>query len=89
MPSNTSEQFITRMKLRELRAQRDQLQATYAAIGARDAQSADDGARVAQLYAGLRDLTFAGKPFHPEITNLEPLLHEIASGRTQPETIGF
>jgi hypothetical protein len=89
MTSITSEQFITQMKLRELRAQRDQLQSAYAAMSVRDAQTASDGERVAQLYAGLRALTFAGQPFHPEIANLQPLLHEMTTGRAVPETVVF
>jgi len=89
MASITSEQFITQMKLRELRSQRDQLQATYDSISTHDTEAADDAARVAQLYNGLRALTFAGQPFHPEIANLEPLLHQMMAGRAVAETIVF
>jgi hypothetical protein len=89
MTSMTSEQFITRMKLRELRSQRDQLQSAYDSISARLTEAADDAAHVTQLYSGLRALTFVGQPFHPEIANLEPLLHEMVAGRAIPETIVF
>lgn len=89
MASLSSEQFITRMKLAELRSQREQLRSAYDAISARDAEAADDAARVAQLYNGLRALTFAGQAFHPEIANLEPLLHAMIAGRAIPETLGF
>ncbi|KAB8140047.1 hypothetical protein F8S13_25570 [Chloroflexia bacterium SDU3-3] len=89
MPPLSSEQFITRMKLRELQAQRDQLQRAYDEIAQRAAAAPDDAARIRTLYAGLQALMFAGEPFHPDVKNLGMLLHDIEAGRASDEAVAF
>ena len=85
----TSEQFITQMKLRELRKQRDQFRAAYAALSEKVAQADNDAQRVVLLYKGLQAVKFADQPLHPEVANLEPLLHTIEQGRPSAEAIAF
>lgn len=75
------EQFITQMKFRELRVQRDRSLATYSALSHELAEAADDAARLRILYRGLRDLRFAKQPLHPDVANLEPLLRDLDRGK--------
>src|SRR5262249_37919526 len=84
-----SEQFITQMKLRELRAQRDSALAAYEQLAREAAEAHDDPTRLRLLYEGLRRLRFAKQPLHPDVANLEPLLREIALGRASAETTTF
>lgn len=88
MPPLSSEQFITRMKLRELQAQRDQLQRSYEQIAQR-AAAPDDETHIRALYEGMQALTFAGEPFHPDVKNLEMLLHDMDAGRASADAVGF
>jgi len=69
--------FITQMKFRELRAQREKALTAY------------DADRLRLLYRGLRSLTFAKQPLHPDVANLEPLLRELDTGHASSETIRF
>jgi hypothetical protein len=72
-------QFITQMKLRELHRQRLQFRDAYCRL-AEDVAAATPGDRLRRLYDGLRGLRFAGQPLHPEVVNLEILLHEVEAG---------
>src|SRR5262249_3167693 len=84
-----SEQFITQMKLRELRTQRDSALVAYERLAREAAEAADDATRLRVLYEGLRRLRFAKQPLHPDVANLELLLREIATGRASSEAILF
>jgi hypothetical protein len=86
---SASDQFITHMKLRELRAQREQSLAAYATLSRAAAQAHDDAARIRVLYDGLRNLRFAKQPLHPDVANLELILPDIAAGRASAETVTF
>jgi len=86
---SASDQFITQMKLRELRAQRDQSLAAYARLAAQVAATRGDGERIRVLYDGLRRLRFAKQPLHPDVANLELILHDVAIGRASAETTAF
>ena len=87
--SGVSDQFITRMKLRELRMQRDQSLAAYAQLDQEVAMARSAGERIRVLYEGLRRLRFAKQPLHPDVTNLEPILHDVATGRASAETVAY
>lgn len=84
---STSEQFITHMKLRELRTQRVQSLAAYDELAAREGAARNDPDRVRVLYEGLRRLRFSKQPLHPDVANLDLLLREIDSGHASDETI--
>ena len=86
---STSEQFITQMKLRELRAQRDHSLVAYDALSGRVAQARDDSEALRLLYNGLQQLTFAKQPLHPDVTNLGLLLRSMEGNRASNETLAF
>jgi hypothetical protein len=83
-PSTT--QFITQMKLRELRRQREKLREAYRALGEIIARTKTPAARLRKLYEGLREIKFAGQSLHPEVVNLEILLREAEAGAA-PEAV--
>ena len=85
----STEQFITQMKFRELRVQRDTSQAAYDALSRELAASANDAARLRLLYRGLRGLRFAKQPLHPDVANLEPLLRDLERGEASAETLSY
>jgi reverse transcriptase-like protein len=87
--SNSTTQFITQMKLRELRRQRVQFREAYEQLSAEVAGAGDPGDRLRRLYDGLRRLKFAGQPLHPEVVNLEILLYEIGAGSVSPEIVSL
>src|SRR5579871_6018846 len=82
-------QFITRMKLRELRRQRARLRDAYEGLRAEVAEAREPGERLRKLYDGLRGLTCAGQALHPDVVNLEVLLHEAETGTASPEVIAL
>jgi hypothetical protein len=84
-----TEQFITQMKFRELRAQREKALTAYDFLEQELANVTNEAERLRILYRGLRNLTFAKQPLHPDVANLEPLLRELDSGEASPETVGF
>ncbi len=84
-----TERFITRMKLRELRTQRDQLRVTYDTLSQQAEAAASDAERVRLLYAHLHTLTLAQQPLHPTVANLEPLLRDNAPDCTVSEVMDF
>ena len=85
-----SERFITQMKLGELRVQRERLLTAYDSLARALSAMPDDADQLALLYHRLRQMTFAQHPLHPDIANLEPILHDISySARPATETITF
>jgi hypothetical protein len=70
-----TERFITEMKLRELRKQREKLLAKYDEIDETAADS--DAQRLRFLYDELQELTFAQQKLHPDVGNLNVLLQEL------------
>ena len=87
--SNSTVQFVTRMKLRELHQQRAKLHDAYQQLDREVAATSDDGERVLKLSQGLRELKFAGQPLHPEVVNLEILQHAIGSGALSAELLSL
>src|SRR5579871_3417632 len=87
--ASSIEQFIAHMKLQELRVQRERLLTAYAEITREVAAATADTAVVQLLYERLRQLRFAGQNLHPEVANLEPLLHEIADHSETGEAVAF
>src|SRR3954464_3785801 len=85
--SHSTTRFITQMKLRELRRQRARLRESYEGLSGAVAGTRDPGARLHTLYEGLRGLAFAGQPLHPDVVNLEILLHEADSGAASPQIL--
>lgn len=82
-------QFITQMKLRELRRQRAKLRDAYESLRGKVAEAHEPGERLRKLYDGLRGLAFAGQTLHPDVVNLEVLLHEAETGTASPEVIAL
>src|SRR5262245_4078176 len=87
--SHSTTQFITQMKLRELRRQRGMLSKAYRELQVEVAGEREPGDRLCKLYDGLRRLTFAGQPLHPDVVNLEVLLHEVDAAAAAPEVVGL
>jgi hypothetical protein len=84
-----NEYFITQMKLRELREQRNRLLRIYNELLQKVAQETIKSGRLRTLYEGLRQVTFANHSLHPDVANLEPLLGRSSSGLVTLETITF
>lgn len=85
--SHSTTQFITQMKLRELRRQRAKLREAYEGLGEEVARAQEPGERLRRLYDGLRGLTFAGQALHPDVVNLEVLLYEVDTGMASPDVV--
>src|SRR5690242_20291019 len=79
--------LIARIKLAELRRQRDQLLQHYANLEGAAAAAADPRERLRLLYHGLQEAKFAQKPLHPDVANLEALLFEADLGTASPELL--
>ncbi|HEV2237820.1 MAG TPA: reverse transcriptase domain-containing protein, partial [Ktedonobacterales bacterium] len=84
-----SEQFITQVKFRELREQRDKSLAAYDQLAREVAEAHDDASRLRLLYAGLRAMQFAKQPLHPDVGNLELILGQGADGQASAGTVAF
>lgn len=69
-----SELFITQVKFRELRQQRDKSLTAYDQLAREVAEVHDDASRLRLLYTGLRNMQFAKQPLHPDVGNLELIL---------------
>ena len=85
--SHSTTQFITQMKLRELHRQRAKLREAYQGLREAVTAAPQPGERLRVLYDGLRGLTFAGQPLHPDVVNLEILLYEVESGAASPDVL--
>lgn len=81
--------FITQMKLRELRRQRAKLRDAYEGLRAQVVEARGPAERLRKLYDGLRGLAFAGQALHPDVVNLEVLLHEAETGTASPEVLAL
>jgi hypothetical protein len=66
-------QLLAQIKLRETQRQRDRLHKQYDAIEGRVEQTVTPLDRLRVLREGLREITFAQKPLHPDIANLDAL----------------
>jgi hypothetical protein len=82
------EQFITQMKLRELRKQRSLLLTAYDALDQSLKSATSDFSKLNTLYHGLREIKFAGHSLHPDVTNLEPILNN-GSTNASADTVSF
>ena len=71
--SRSVEGFITRMKLTELRRQRDRLGSAYRRLETRAAQAASPEQRLRVLAEGLQEIRFAGANLHEDASRLAPL----------------
>jgi hypothetical protein len=80
-----AERFITEMKLRELRRQRERLQSAYRQLEEKSETAPDDVTRLRLLYDGLREIKFADHPLHPDVANLDAVFHQIDSGHPLEE----
>jgi reverse transcriptase-like protein len=84
-----SEQFITQVKFRELRDQRDKSLAAYDQLARAAANAHDDASRLRLLYAGLREMQFAKQPLHPDVGNLELILRQGDGSQASSGTLTF
>jgi hypothetical protein len=82
-------QFITGMKLRELRRQREQFRDSYRRLHQSVESAPDAVQRLRRLYDGLRELKFAGQPLHPEVVNLEMALRELEAGALAADVLAL
>ncbi|GAA1835509.1 hypothetical protein GCM10009682_62100 [Luedemannella flava] len=80
MPSDSTTQFVTAVKLQELRAQHTRLRVAYDRLTAEAAAGADPYQRLMHLYRGLADLTYAGRKVHPELADLGVLANDTVPG---------
>src|SRR3712207_5299539 len=70
------ERLVTRMKLQELRRQRDQLRVAYDHLARHSSDAPAVVERLRRLYQGLQALTVAGRFLHSDVANLEILLDD-------------
>ncbi|MGE5335203.1 MAG: hypothetical protein ACM3N4_10920, partial [Nitrososphaerota archaeon] len=84
-----SEQFITQVKFRELREQRDKSLAAYDQLAHKLAETHDDASRLRLLYAGLRSMQFAKRPLHPDVGNLELIVGQGDDSHASSGTLAF
>src|SRR4051812_49654657 len=79
--------LLAQNKLRETQRQRDRLRKQYDAIEARVARADTPLERLRALYQGLREVTFAQKPLHPGVRELEALYLADELGNVPPELV--
>jgi Reverse transcriptase (RNA-dependent DNA polymerase) len=84
-----SELFITQVKFRELREQRDKSLASYDQLAGEVAASHDDSSRLRLLYSGLRGMQFAKQPLHPDVGNLELIMGQGDGAEASSGTLAF
>src|SRR4051794_33199724 len=77
------------MKLRELHRQRAKLREEYHRLAREVSEAREAKDRLRRLYDGLRGLTFAGRPLHPDVVNLEILLFEAEAGTLAPDVLAL
>jgi hypothetical protein len=87
--NHSTTQFITQMKLRELHRQRERLRTAYRALSAEVAAAQQPGERLRRLYTGLAKVTVAGQVLHPDVVNLDLLLHELDAGVLSPDVLAL
>src|SRR5262245_28700636 len=86
LPMNHT-RLLAQIKLRETERQRDRLQKQYDAIEARVAQAGSPLERLRALHQGLRGVTFAQKPLHPDVRELDALSLADQLGTVPPELV--
>jgi hypothetical protein len=79
--------LLAQIKLRETQRQRDRLQNHYNAIEERVARAGSPLERLRALHQGLREVTFAQKPLHPDVRELDALYLADELGVVPPELI--
>src|SRR4051795_7081325 len=79
--------LLAQIKLRETQRQRDRLRKQYDAIEARVARADTPLERLRALYQGLREVTFAQKPLHPGVRELDALYLADELGNVPPELV--
>src|SRR4051812_47841458 len=79
--------LLAQNKLRETQRQRDRLRKQYDAIEARVARADTPLERLRALYQGLREVTFAQKPLHPGVRELDALYLADELGNVPPELV--
>jgi hypothetical protein len=79
--------LLAQIKLRETEKQRDRLHKQYDAIEARVEQTVTPLDRLRVLHEGLREITFAQKPLHPDIAHLDALYLADELGTVPPELV--
>ncbi len=87
MANEESNLHLARIKLAELRRQRDRLTAHYAGTAARAVAAATPEEKLRVLEEGLRETRFARRPLHPDAGNLDLLLLEAELGVASPEQV--
>lgn len=80
MLSDSTTQFVTAVKLQELRAQHSQLRAAYDRLSAQVEATTGPYQRLRHFYRGLAGLTYAGRKVHPELADLGVLANETLPG---------
>ncbi len=80
MRPDSTTQFVTAVKLRELRAQHSQLREAYDRLTAQVDATTDPYQRLRHLYRGLADLTYGGRKVHPELADLGVLANDTLPG---------
>jgi hypothetical protein len=78
---------LARIKLDEMRRQRDRLNAHYAALEQSVGSTPTPLEQLRLLYDGLRQPQFALKRFHPNVANLDVVFFEAEVGNGSPELI--
>ncbi|MEU8004282.1 reverse transcriptase domain-containing protein [Catellatospora sp. NPDC049111] len=81
MRSDSTTQFVTAVKLRELRAQHSRLREAYDRLTLQAEAATDPHQRLRHLYRGLADLTYAGGRVHPELADLGVLANDTLPGQ--------
>src|SRR4051794_17712402 len=82
-----STRLLAEIKLRETRRQRDRLHRQYDEIEARVARAATPLERLRVLHEGLSQVTFAQKPLHPGVRELDALYLADELGNVPPELV--
>src|SRR5437588_8772636 len=85
MTTPSTIQFISQVKLGELRRQRTLLLETYDRLG-QECAAQSPVAALQTLFEGLRNIKVAGKPLHPDLGNIELLLQ---GASPSPEIVTF
>jgi hypothetical protein len=85
--TDASTRTIARIKLDEMRRQRDRLNDHYIDLEGRATAVATLLDRLRVLYDGLRQVQFAQKPFHPDVANLEAVFFEAEVGTPSAELV--
>jgi hypothetical protein len=86
MPPNHT-RLLAQIKLRETERQRDRLRRQYDEIEAHVSAAASPLERLRALHRGLREVTFAQKPLHPAVREIDALYLADGLGVVPPELV--